>query len=136
MFVAWTSIEDGRVLYCRCCQAEIDRSPGSVSDLAVLTEQCRQHEIASHSTTVSPDAFRFGYEVGITDPDWWKRFIRGDLGIDELGKPMPMKYVKVAFEWLDEPEDMTASTSWICVRDPKSLTGWLGPERVTGLVPA
>lgn len=109
-------------VYCRICNEPLD-ALYSQMDLAALAEDCRQHEISYHSTTVFWQEYIRGAEVSFRDPAWLQAKMHGELdaGADLLAAPVVTR--RVPYEWLD------GSGRAVVVRDLAALAEWLGPER-------
>jgi len=109
-------------IYCRICNEPLD-AQYSQMDLAALAEDCRQHEISYHSTTVFWQEYIRGAEVSFPDPAWLAAKMSGQLdsGADLLAAPVLTR--RVPYEWLD------GSGRAVVVRDLAAIAEWLGPER-------
>jgi hypothetical protein len=109
-------------IYCRICNEALPGQYPQV-DPAVIVDDCRQHEISYHSTTVFWQEYLKGAEVSFPDAVWLAAKMSGQLdsGADLLAAPVLTR--RVPYEWLD------GTGRAVVVRDLAALAEWLGPER-------
>jgi len=109
-------------VYCCLCNEPLLGQYPQV-DLGVIAEDCRQHEISYHSTTVFWQEYLKGAEVSFPDPAWLAAKMSGQLdsGADLLAAPVLTR--RVPYEWLD------GGGRAVVVRDLAAIAEWLGPER-------
>lgn len=109
-------------VYCCLCNEPLLGQYPQV-DFGVIEDDCRQHEISYHSTTVFWQEYIRGAEVSFPDPEWLARKMSGQLdpAADLLAAPVLTR--RVPYEWLD------GTGRAVVVRDLAAIAEWLGPER-------